>query len=68
MASQIIFQITQRTEDNAIAINHSFPNPLIALDLLASVQKTLINQCAQTMEPKKECQIIKGESEKLILT
>ena len=68
MPSHVIFQVVQRTEDNAISINHSFPNPLIALDLLASIQKTLINQCAQVMEPKKESQIIKGESEKLILT
>ena len=68
MASHVLLQIVQRDEDGKIAINHSFPNPLIALDLIASIQKTLINQCAQTMEPKKESQIIKGESEKLILT
>jgi hypothetical protein len=53
-----LLQVVQRTEDNKILINHSLPNPLIALDLLLEVQKTLIHQAGQVMELKKESAII----------
>jgi hypothetical protein len=68
MATVRIFEILQRQEDGLISINHPFPNPLIALDLITSVQKTLIEQCAKTMEPKKESQIITGEQGKALIT
>ena len=63
-----LLQVVQRTEDNKILINHSLPTPLIALDLMLEVQKTLINQASHVMEMKQEAKLITGENGKAILT
>lgn len=68
MASVPILQIMQRTEDGAIFINHSFPNPLIALDLLATVQRNLVADAMQKMEMKPESALITGENGKAFIT
>ena len=63
-----IFQVMQRSEDGAIFVNHSFPSPLIALDLLATVQRNLVMDAMQKMELKKESAIITGEQGKALIT
>lgn len=68
MATVPILIINQRTEDGMISINTNLPNPLLILDLLTTVQKTVINQCAEVLEPKKQSQIITGEQGKVLIT
>lgn len=68
MPTVTILTINQRTEDGAISINTSLPNPLIVLDLLVTVQKQYIAQAAQVMELKPEAKLITGEQGKNIIT
>lgn len=68
MATIPILTINQRTEDGAISLNTNLPNPLLVLDLLLTVQRSVVEQCARTLEPKKESTIITGEQGKVLLT
>ena len=63
-----LITVVQRTEDGKILINHNLPNPLIALDLLTEVQKTLIHQGLQVLELKAEANLITGEQGKALIT
>ena len=68
MATHVILTVTQRDEDGKIALNTSIPNPLIILDLLTVVQKTMIAEALSKMEVKKESAIITGQSQKDLIT
>lgn len=63
-----LVQVVQRTEDNKILINHSLPNPLLAIDVLMLAQKTLLEQAGQVMELKAEAKLFTGNADKPILT
>jgi hypothetical protein len=63
-----LLEVVQRTEDGKILINHVLPNPLMALDLITEIQKTLIHQAVQVMELKAEAKLITGENGKALVT